>query len=179
MKNLRSILVSSFFVFLAIEKAEKLFNDVLQIDWWGVLIRVAFAIVLVVMVRLLKIPVKSFMERIKYGESFDKMNFIVKCFKWINANKKSIVGTVGALLTSVATAYATYGGYFDFLPKLMVGEFDFMALIVGVVCFALVELGVTGKGFETIKAFGDRITARKEQKACVPFRTVLFTKVTL
>lgn len=105
-----------------------------------------------------------------YKEGNDKMSKVKKFFTWIRANKKSLIGTIGALVTSIATAYATYGGYIDFLPTLVLFGLDITAILVGVICFVLVELGVTGKGFETIQAFFDRKKvedAEKEQKAIV------------
>lgn len=106
----------------------------------------------------------KFTKEITYQNGRDKMTKIKQFFSWIFANKKTIIGTIGALATSGATAYATYGGYFSFLPELMIGNFNVMSVIVGLVCFLLVELGVTGKGFESIATFGERIMKETEVK---------------
>lgn len=128
----------------------------------------------------IKVALKRFLVPLirdfTYKEGNDKVSKIKKFFSiigcgfkkfftWIWANKKTLLGTVGAFVTSIATAYATYGGCFDFLPTLTLFGFNFTAVIVGVVCFILVELGVTGKGFETIKTFFGRIAEQKAQKA--------------
>jgi len=93
---------------------------------------------------------------------------IKKFFQWIWANKKSLLGTITALATSVATGYATYGGYFSFLPELNWLGINWMSVIVALVIFVLLEIGVTGKGFEKIATFFKRIAeqkAAKEEKA--------------
>ena len=95
---------------------------------------------------------------------------IKKFFQWIWANKKSLLGTIAALATSAATGYATYGGYFSFLPPLMWLGINWTAILVALGIFILLELGVTGKGFERIATFLKRIAeekAAKEEKAVV------------
>ena len=89
---------------------------------------------------------------------------IKKFFQWIWANKKTLLGTITAFATSVATGYATYGGYFSFLPPLMWLGINWTAVLVALAIFALLELGVTGKGFETIAAFFKRIADEKKAK---------------
>lgn len=89
---------------------------------------------------------------------------IKKFFQWIWANKKSLLGTITALATSVATGYATYGGYFSFLPELNWLGINWMSVIVALVIFVLLELGVTGKGFEKIATFFKRIADEKKAK---------------
>lgn len=89
---------------------------------------------------------------------------IKKFFQWIWANKKSLLGTITALATSVATGYATYGGYFSFLPELNWLGINWMSVIVALVIFVLLELGVTGKGFEKIATFLKRIADEKKAK---------------
>lgn len=120
----------------------------------------------------IKVCIKRFLvpviKTLTYKEGFDKMSKIKQFFALLFANKKTLGGTIGALASSVLTAYATYGGYFSFLPPLMWLGFNWTALIVGVVCFVLIELGVTGKGFEKIADFAKRVAEKKsiaEQKA--------------
>lgn len=114
--------------------------------------------------KLIKV-LSPIIKQYTYKEGNDKMSKVRKFFTWILANKKTLIGTIGALVTSITTAYATYGGYIDFLPTLNIGGFDLTAVVVGLICFVLVELGVTGKGFETIKAFTDRKKAEDAEKA--------------
>jgi len=96
------------------------------------------------------------------------MKKIGKAFKniglWIFSNKKSITGTLAGLVAGVATALAVHGDIIAFLPALVVFGIDIMPYLAGLVIFGLTELGVTGKGFETIKQFAERVTKAKEQK---------------
>lgn len=85
--------------------------------------------------------------------------------KLIWANKKSIIGTCAAVASGVLTAVATHQDIISFLPELVVWGVNIMPYIAGLVIFGLTELGVTGKGFETIATFFARINAAKEEKA--------------
>ena len=89
---------------------------------------------------------------------------IKEFFVWLWANKKTLLGTITAFATSVATGYATYGGYFSFLPPLMWLGINWTAVLVALAIFVLLELGVTGKGFEKIATFFNRIAAEKQAK---------------
>ena len=96
------------------------------------------------------------------------MSKIKKFFTWIWCNKKTLAGTVMSILASVMTAYTTYGGQFKFLPPLMWLGINWTSILVAVALFILLEIGVTGKGFETIATFAKRIANQKsitEQKA--------------
>ena len=115
----------------------------------------------IVMFVYLGIRFKPIIMKMKESKFVKK---IKEFFQWIWANKKTLLGTVTAVATSIATGYATYGGYFSFLPEINWLGINWMAVIVALVIFALLELGVTGKGFETIAAFFKRIADEKKAK---------------
>lgn len=161
----KQVFANSFFIYLTMELAEEMLESLIALGISYLWVKAMSAILGVVLTQSLKLPIKKFIKWITYREGNDKMNFIKKVLNWVIANKKSLVGTVCAFATSVATAYATYGGLFEFLPKLMIGGFDFMSVIVGVGLFVLAELGVTGKGFESIAEFLKRSQEEKVKKA--------------
>lgn len=116
----------------------------------------------------IKVGIKKFLlpyiRTITYKEGNDKVSKIKKFFQWIFANKKTLIGTISALVTSCATAYATYGGYFTFLPELVWLGIDWTTILVAVGSFIFLELGVTGKGFETIATFFNRKAQEDDEK---------------
>lgn len=120
----------------------------------------------------IKVCIKRFLvplvKTLTYKEGYDKMNKVKRFFNWLWCNKKTLGGTVMASLASIATAYSTYGGQFSFLPPLMWLGLNWTSILVGVAIFVLLELGVTGVGFERIATYLERVTkekALKEEKA--------------
>lgn len=125
--------------------------------------------------KLLKKILRPIIKKLTYREGNDKVNKIKSFFtwvgskigagfKWIWANKKSILGTLGAVASGVATAIATNSDLIYFLPELIVFEIDVVPYIAGLVIFILTELGVSGKGFETIKTFFERKATEKTER---------------
>lgn len=170
MKRIKNFFTNSFLVYLAMELAEEFLEDLIADGVSNIILKGASAFLVVTMMQLVKLPIKRIIKRITYREGLDKMNFIKKCMNWVFLNKKSICGTVGSIVTSIGVAYTTYGGYFDFLPAIMIGNFNFMSVIIGVVCFALMFIGIEAKGFESIStALKRRLEekAQKEEKAIV------------
>lgn len=97
------------------------------------------------------------------------MEKIKAFFKWIASNKKSLAGTiVGAAGTGIGV---TAAWAIDSLPTIMAGGFNIAPIVytaVCVLCFALNELGICGKGFESVKTYLDRLAneqANKEARA--------------
>ena len=90
------------------------------------------------------------------------MEKIKTFFKWLFANKKSLGSTVvGALATGTGIVSSWT---IDALPQIMVSGFNIAPIIYTViclVCFILNELGICGKGFETIKTYLERVTTEK------------------
>lgn len=110
-------------------------------------------------------------KTLTYKGGHDKMSKIKKFFTWLFANKKSLLGTlVGAV---GATAGIAASWTIESLPTIMVKDFNAAPIIYTAVCvilFILNELGVSGKGFESIKTFFERIEQvklAKEEKAIV------------
>lgn len=97
---------------------------------------------------------------------FKKIAIAVKTFvKWIWANKKSLCGTIFAVFSGVVSAIVANADLIAELPQIPLFNFNLTAIIVGVLVFAGVEVGVIGKGFETIKTFNERIALKKNEKA--------------
>ena len=84
--------------------------------------------------------------------------------QWIFANKKSIVGTIFAVISGVASAIVTNAEVIFSLPALVFLGINWTAVLAGILIFAGVEVGVVGKGFETIKEFFDRVKVQKTEK---------------
>ena len=84
---------------------------------------------------------------------------------WIYSNKKSILGTLAAIASGVTTAMVVHSDIISFLPQLVVFGFNIMPYLAGLIVFCLTELGVTSKGFETIKGFFARVAEEKQKAA--------------
>ena len=84
---------------------------------------------------------------------------------WIWANKKSILGTLAAIVSGVVTAISANAELIAGLPKIFLFGIDIVPYIAGLIIFGLAELGVSGKGFEAIKTFFARKQVEKENKA--------------
>ena len=85
-------------------------------------------------------------------------------FKWIVSNKKSLAGTIvnaagtGLGVTAVWTL--------ESLPVILIDGFNVAPIIYTVVfagCFVLNELGICGKGFESVKVFIERKQREKDE----------------
>lgn len=106
-----------------------------------------------------------FFKKIIYKEGNDKVEKIKNFFKLLWANKKTLTGIASA---SVATLSGT--GVIDIstLPELVIDGFNITPILYYGALLVLALIGITGKGFETIKQFFDRKAIEKtqaEQKA--------------
>lgn len=121
--------------------------------------------------RLLSESGKQFSENEKEETSMFKkiLNAVWTPIKsaglWIWANKKSILGTLGAIASGAITAMTANADLIAGLPELLVFGIDIVPYIAGLLIFGLTQIGVSGKGFEAIKTFFNRIKAEKEEKA--------------
>lgn len=108
-----------------------------------------------------------FFKKIIYREGNDKVSKIRSFFKWIYANKKTLVGTIaGAVATLSGTGVINIAG----LPVLNIGSFNITPVIYYGALLVLTLLGVFGKGFENVNEFFERvglIKAEKEQNAII------------
>lgn len=115
------------------------------------------------------IVIKKVVKDITYKEGTDKMDKIKTFFKGIFANKKTIFGSLTAVVTS---ALAVLGGTgvidLSALPELNVEGFNITPIVFYGLLLAGSLLGILGKGPESIAEFQDRIAekdATKEAKA--------------
>lgn len=84
--------------------------------------------------------------------------------KWVWCNKKTLIGSLFALISGIGATIIANNDVIMELPRLEFFGFNFTALIAGVLIFAGVEVGVVGKGFETIAQALARIKVEKEEK---------------
>lgn len=153
------------------------------IYWLGVIFRVGVVIRLTCTLNKIKSVIKTLIKPIRaflivvYTYLALRFNVIKKkikesimgekiknFFKWIRCNWKSILSTTVNLVTSIATGYATYGGYFDFVPALNWLGVNWTAIIVALAIFILLQLGITGAGFEKIATWLKRVAEEKQAK---------------
>ena len=104
-------------------------------------------------------------ENKKKSSFFKKIwNGLKVAGQWIFANKKSIIGTICSIIAGVTSAIVANADIIVTLPALIMWNINFTGVIVGMLVFAGVEVGVVGKGFETIKEFVDRVKVEKAEK---------------
>lgn len=114
----------------------------------------------------IKVSLKRFLlpffREITYKEGKDKMSKVKTFFTWIWCNKKTLVGTASmAVMTLSGTQVIDVNG----LPALVVGGLNITPVIYYACLAVLALIGVFGKGFESIKAFFERVGLIKAQKA--------------
>lgn len=116
------------------------------------------------LIRICKPIIKSF----TYKEGNDKMDKVKKFFswistgfKWINANKKSLTGIASGAVMTLSGA-----GVIDVsaLPELPINGFNITPILYYGVWLVLALIGVSGKGFESIKAYAERKAQEKAIK---------------
>lgn len=110
---------------------------------------------------------KPIIKSFTYKEGNDKMTKVKKFFSWIWSNKKSLTGIAsGAVLTLTGTGVIDVNA----LPELAVGGFNITPFIFAGVLLVFALIGISGKGFESIKTYAERIAkenAEKQQKAII------------
>ena len=154
MKKIRDFFCDSFLYLLAIELVEETLEELIA---WGitnvltwVITKALSALIVVALTQSTKIVIKRLIKRITYKEGNDKMNKIKTFFTWIFANKKTLLG-----IGSSAVAVLSGTGVIDVnaLPELLISGFNLTPVLYYAVLALFSILGITGKGFETIKGF--------------------------
>ena len=85
-------------------------------------------------------------------------------FKWIGANKKSLSGTIVGALSSGLGITASWT--IESLPDIFIRDFNVAPILYTAICviaFILNELGICGKGFESVKTYLERKVAEKAE----------------
>lgn len=120
----------------------------------------------------IKVAVKRFLvpliKKITYKKGNDKMEKLKKFFSWVWSNKKTLLGSLLAVVSGVMTGIAINADFIQLFPALTFLGVNWTAVIIGLLAFAGIELGVLGKGFETVDQYEKRMAvlkAEKEQKA--------------
>lgn len=121
----------------------------------------------IVVKNLIKKILRPIIKRLTYKEGNDKVSKIKSFFQWLFANKKTLCGIAGA---SVATLSGTGVIDVNTLPALVISGLNITPFIYYGVLLIISLIGISGKGFESVKTFFERIAgvkAEKEQKAIV------------
>lgn len=120
----------------------------------------------------IKVAVKRFLvpliKKITYKKGNDKVEKVKKFFSWVWSNKKTLLGSLLAVVSGVMTGIAINADFIQLFPALTFLGVNWTAVIIGLLAFAGIELGVLGKGFETVDQYEKRMAvlkAEKEQKA--------------
>lgn len=117
--------------------------------------------------KLLKKILRPIIKRLTYKEGNDKVSKIKSFFQWLFANKKTLCGIAGA---SVATLSGTGVIDVNALPALVISGLNITPFIYYGVLLIISLIGISGKGFESVKTFFERVNvlkAEKQQKAIV------------
>lgn len=165
MKKFKEFFVNSFFAYLAIEIVEEMLEEVITFGLSALLIKGVSTLLVVSLTQGAKVSIKVLVKEFTYKEGNDKVEKVKKFFVWIWSNKKTLLGIGSGALMVVSGSGAIDVNSF---PALIVGGFNITPIIYYVVLGILSLIGVTGKGFETIQEFADRLSvikAEKEQKA--------------
>lgn len=117
---------------------------------------------------LLKRTLKPIVKTFTYKEGTDKMTkfkkFLAKIkegFTWIFSNKKTLSGIAsGIALTLTGTGVIDVSS----LPEIAIKGFNITPILYYGVLLIVTLIGISGKGFETIKQFAERIAKQKEEK---------------
>lgn len=164
MKKFKEFFVNSFFAYLAIEIVEEMLEEVITFGLSALLIKGVSTLLVVSLTQGAKVSIKVLVKRFTYKEGNDKVEKVKKFFVWIWSNKKTLLGIGSGVLMVVSGSGAIDVNSF---PALLVGGFNITPIIYYVVLGILSLIGVTGKGFETIQEFAERlgvIKAKKEEK---------------
>lgn len=113
----------------------------------------------------IKVSLKRFLtpliKTLTYKEGDDKMSKIKQFFVWIWCNKKSLGGVCSSAVIALSGT-----GVIDVnsLPVLYIKGFNITPILYYAILSVFTIIGVTGKGFEKIKTFFERIGLLKQQK---------------
>ena len=165
MKKFKEFFVNSFFAYLAIEIVEEMLEEVITFGLSALLIKGMSTLLVVSLTQGAKVSIKVLVKEFTYKEGNDKVEKVKKFFVWIWSNKKTLLGIGSGALMVVSGSGAIDVNSF---PALLVGGFNITPIIYYVILGILSLIGVTGKGFETIQEFAERlgiIKAEKEEKA--------------
>lgn len=164
MKKLKELFTSSFIAYLAIELVEETIEELITIGISSLIVKMFSTFLVVLTSQLGKRFIKALVKLVIYKEGNDKVNKIKSFFKWVWANKKTLIGTIGGVFSGIATAVATNSDAILALPELLVFNFNITPILSGVLVFAGVEIGVIGKGFELLSQWQKRKEAEAEEK---------------
>lgn len=112
-----------------------------------------------------RIGISLIVRKITYKDGLDKMEKLKKFLQWVKSNPKSLlatfVGCLGAIIGIVAACEV------QSLPAIMIGEYNAAPLIYSVgcvICLIFNVLGISDKGFETVKEYTERIAKEAQEK---------------
>ena len=110
---------------------------------------------------IIKRTLLPYVKKIIYKKGNDKVEKLKEIFRWIWANKKTLVGvTSGAVATLSGSGIIDVSG----LPPLVIAGFDIAPLMYYGALLVLTLIGVFGKGLESVTEFFERMQLVKTQK---------------
>ena len=116
--------------------------------------------------RILKMDEKEILEEV--AKKVDFKAVFNKIISFLKRNKKSNLSTIANVITALVSGAATVIGFF--YGKVDIPEWSVYLIgsIAAVIMFALVELGVVGKGYETQEEYDERkakeVAKKQEEK---------------
>lgn len=157
-----SLAVFSAFIW---ELLEELIEEVIAYGLTSFIIKtLSTAIIVLATIGIKKLLfrlLKPIVKKITYKKGDDKMSKIKEFFTWIWSNKKSLTG-----IASSATIALSGTGIIDVsaLPELPINGFNITPIIYYGVLLVLALIGISGKGFESIKTYAERIAKEQAEK---------------
>ena len=116
----------------------------------------------------IKVAIKRFLvpfiKKLTYKKGNDKVEKVKKFFSWVWSNKKTLLGSLLAVVSGVITGIAINADFIQLFPALTLLGVNWTAVFIGFCAFAGIELGVLGKGFETVDQHEKRMAVLKAQK---------------
>ena len=109
-----------------------------------------------------------FIKKLTYKKGNDKVEKLKSFLDWVWSNKKTLLGSLLAVISGVITGIAINADFIQLFPALTFLGVNWTAVGIGLAAFAGIELGVLGKGFETVKQYEERtaiLKAKKEEKS--------------
>lgn len=166
MRKLKEIFINTFCSYLAIELVEEIIEEIITFEISSLILK-AFATIGVVLTTTTgKVMIKTLVRKITYKEGNDKVEKLKQLFKWIYSNKKTISGYITSIGSAVVASLGGTGVIdVNQIAPLMIGGFNITPILFYAVLLVVSLIGVSGKGFETVKQFFARKSEEKAEKA--------------
>lgn len=155
----------TLFVVFVWEMVEEILEEAIAYGITAIFAKALSTLVVIGITQLTKkgliVSFKPIVKSFTYKEGNDKMTKLRKFFSWIWSNKKSLTGIAsGAVMTLSGTGVIDVNA----LPELPINGFNITPIIYYGVLLVLALIGISGKGFETIQGYAERVAKEKAEK---------------